>query len=431
MKTQFKVIYLKAVAGIFACLLFAWGLSGCEEKNTYVEPPPPKVTVSKPHQQDVTNYLAFTGTTQAFEEVEIRARVAGFLKSMHFTPGTRVKKGALLFVIDPSEYQAALNAAKAELNAAEAQFKRAEIEFARAQRVFDQGAGAETDVVKWRGEREVAEAGILRAEARVERARLDLSYTRVKSPLAGRISRNFVDTGNLVGESEPTLLTTVTRYDPMYAYFSLNERDFLRVMDMFREEIKEKGIDITAESAKKAEIPLFLGLANEEGYPHEGVTDFAETGLDSKTGTLLLRGVFPNPGSPPILRPGLFARIRMPINKQMDALLVDDRALGLDQGGRFVLVIDDQNKIEQRYVKTGSLVKGMRVITEGIEPDDRIVVKGLQRAIPGRKVDPQTADEAAAGSESESKPADSESKSEPTDSESKSESETSEPAAKE
>jgi RND family efflux transporter MFP subunit len=431
MKNQFKLNCLKFLAGTVACVTIALGLGGCEEKNTYVEPPPPKVTVSQPHKQEVTNYLEFTGNTVAFEEIEIRARVSGFLKSMHYTPGTWVKKGALLFVIDPSEYEANLHAARAELRAAEAEFKRAEIEFARAQRVFDQGAGAETDVVKWRGELEVSKAAILRAEAKVERAGLDLSYTQVKSPIDGRTSRNFVDRGNLVGESEPTLLTTVTRYDPMFAYFSLNERDFLRVMEMFREEVKEKNIDITSQSAREASIPLYLGLANEEGYPHEGIADFADSGLDPKTGTLQLRGVFPNPETPPVLRPGLFVRVRMPIEKIADAQLVDDRALGLDQGGRFVLVVDDQQMVEQRYVKTGALVEGKRVIIEGLKAEDRVVVKGIQRAIPGRKVDPQTVEEAAAEAESEKKSADSESQDDATGSESKSESESSQSQTKE
>ena len=420
MQTPFKIIYLKILVSMLTCLTIAAGLGGCEEKNTYVEPPPPKVTVSRPQVQDVTEYLAFTGNTRAYEEIEIRARVSGFLKSMHFTPGTKVEKGALLFTIDPSEYEANLHAAKAELRAADAEFKRAEIEFARAQRVFDQGAGAETDVVKWRGEREVAQAAILRAEARVERASLDLSYTRVKSPIAGRVSRNLVDTGNLVGESEPTLLTTVTRFDPIYAYFSLNERDFLRVMELLRTRVKDKGVNLMAESARKAGIPLFLGLANEEGYPHEGIADFAESSLDPKTGTLLLRGVFPNPKAPPVLRPGLFTRIRMPIDEQKDALLVTERAVGSDQGGRYLLVVNDQNVVEQRYVKIGSKEKGRRVIKEGLEPDDRVVVKGLQRAIPGAKVDPQEAEAtaateaAASDSENQSKPADSETEAQET-----------------
>ena len=186
-------------------------------------------------------------------------------------------------------------------------------------------------------------------------------------------------------------------------------------------EVKAKNIDITSQSAREAQIPLFLGLANEEGYPHEGVADFADSGLDPRTGTLQLRGVFPNQETPPILTPGLFVRVRMPIEKIADALLVDDRALGLDQGGRFVLVVDDQQTVEQRYVKTGSLVEGKRVIIDGLKPDDSVVVKGIQRAIPGRKVDPQTVEEAAAEAKAEKKSA---------DSESKSESETSEPADK-
>ena len=189
------------------------------------------MTVAEPLQQEVIDYLEFTGNTRAFEEVEIRARVSGFLQSMHFTPGTRVDMGDLLFVIDPKEYQAEVNAATAELNAAKAMQHRAKIEYDRAKRVFDKGAGRETDVVKWRGERDVALASIERAKANLERANLNLGYTQVTAPISGRVSRNYVDVGNLVGEGEPTLLTTVTRYDPMYVYFNLNEYDLLRVHD--------------------------------------------------------------------------------------------------------------------------------------------------------------------------------------------------------
>ena len=199
-----------------AVVFFALGLlAGCEKKNTYVDPPPPKVTVAEPLQQEVIDYLEFTGNTRAFEEVEIRARVSGFLQSMHFTPGSPVDMGDQLFVIDPKEYQAEVNAAQAELNAAEAMQHRAKIEYDRAKRVFDKGAGRETDVVKWRGERDVAVAAIERGKANLERANLNLGYTQIKAPISGRVSRNYVDVGNLVGEGEPTLLTTVTRYAPM------------------------------------------------------------------------------------------------------------------------------------------------------------------------------------------------------------------------
>jgi len=371
-----------------AALLF----TGCEQKNTYVAPPPPKVTVAQPLQQEVIDYLEFTGTTRAFEEVEIRARVAGFLQSMHFTPGTMVEKGDLLFVIDPRQYRASLNAAEAELDSANAQLERADAEFARAEKLFKQQAGSEKNVVQWRGERDMARAAVAMAKAKVERARLDLGYTKVTAPIAGRVGRNLVDVGNLVGEREPTLLTTITSYDPMYVYFSLNERDLLKVVAMYRESIKQKGFDPDTDADIKAEIPLFLGLANEEGYPHEGMLDFAESGVDPGTGTLQLRGVFPNPGKAPLLYPGLFTRIRMPIAERENALLVTERAIGADQGGRYLLAVNSENVVEKRLIRMGQLVDGLRVIEEGIRLGDWVVVNGLQRARPGAKVDPEPTD---------------------------------------
>ena len=387
-----KVINLKysfQTATIFLCI---WLLAACEQRNEYVEPPPPKVTVAKPLQQAITDYLEFTGTTHAFEEVEIRARVAGFLQSMEFTPGNLVEKGDLLFVIDPREYEALLNAAEAELVSAEATLKRGQTEFERAQKLFKQKAGAETDVVKWRGERDVARAVVLQAKAKVEKAGLDLGYTNVTAPLAGRVSRNLVDPGNLVGESEPTLLTKVTRYDPMYVYFNLNERDLLKVMAMNRNEIEKKGLDPVKDPQAKAEIALFLGLATEEGYPHEGMLDFAESSVDADTGTLQLRGVFPNPGSSPVLLPGLFTRLRMPVEKRENALLVTERAIGSDQSGRYLLTVNSENMVEKKPIRMGRLENGLRVIEEGLQPGERVVVNGLQRARPGAKVDPEQTD---------------------------------------
>jgi RND family efflux transporter MFP subunit len=378
---------------IIAVILIALGFFvACEQKNTYVEPPPPKVTVANPLQQEVIDYLEFTGTTHAFEEVEVRARVAGFLQSMDFTPGTRVEKDDLLFVIDPREYEAELNATKAELSSAEAQVKRAKIEFERAQRLFKQKAGAETDVVKWRGERDVARAAVLRATAKVEKAMLDLSYTQVTAPITGRVSRNLVDLGNLVGEGEPTLLTTIIRNDPMYAYFNVNERDLLKVMAMNRKEIEKKGLDPAKDSQAKADMAVFLGLANEAGYPHQGIVDFAESGVDPGTGTLQLRGVFPNPGPAPVLIPGLFTRLRMPVDTREKALLVTERAIGSDQSGRYLLAVNSENVVEKKPIRMGRLVDGLRVIEEGLQLDERVVVNGIQRARPGAKVDPEQTD---------------------------------------
>ena len=392
MKSPAGVSYLKNFVQAAAILLIVWMFAACDQRNEYVEPPPPKVTVAKPLQKAIIDYLEFTGTTHAFEEVELRARVAGFLQSMEFTPGNLVGKGDLLFVIDPREYESELNAAEAELGSAEATLKRAQTEFDRAQKLFKQKAGAETDVVKWRGERDVARAAVLRAKAKVEKAGLDLSYTKVTAPLSGRVSRNFVDLGNLVGESEPTLLTTVTRYDPMYVYFNLNERDLLKVMTMNRNEIEKKGLDPAKDTEVKAEISLFLGLANEEGYPHEGKLDFAESSVDAGTGTLQLRGVFSNPGSSPVLLPGLFTRLRMPVEKRENALLVTERAIGSDQSGRYLLTVNSENMVEKKPIRMGQLVDGLRVIEEGLQPDDRVVVNGLQRARPGALVDPEQTD---------------------------------------
>jgi RND family efflux transporter MFP subunit len=392
MRSPAGVINLKNCVQSAAILLIFWMFAACDQRNEYVEPPPPKVTVAEPLQQEVTEYLEFTGNTRAFEEVEIRARVSGFLQSMHFTVGTQVDMGALLFVIDPRQYQAEVNAAKAELNAARAMDHRAKIEYDRAKRVFDKGAGRETDVVKWRGERDVALARIERAKASLERANLNLSYTQVTAPIKGRVSRNFVDIGNLVGEGEPTLLTTVIRYDPMYVYFNLNEYDLLRVQTMYRKRIKEKGIDPAKEPDSRVEIQLFLGLANDQGYPHEGVADFAESGVDPATGTIQLRGVFPNPGPPNVLLPGLFARLSMPIDKRENALLVTERAIGADQGGNYLLSVNSDNVVEKKPIRMGQLVDGLRVIEEGLQPGERLIVKGLQRARPGGKVDPEKID---------------------------------------
>jgi RND family efflux transporter MFP subunit len=383
---------MKDCVQVVAILLVALMLFACEKRNEYVEPPPPKVTVAKPLQQEVTDYLEFTGTTHGYEEVEVRARVAGFLQSMHFIPGTRVEKGDLLFEIDPREYEAELNAANAELTAAEAQLKRAKIEFERAQRLFKQKAGAETDVVKWRGQRDIASAEVLRAKAKVEKASLNLGYTKVTAPISGRVSRNFVDIGNLVGEGEPTLLTTVTVFDPMHVYFYLNENDLLRVMSKYRQRVKETGFDPETDPDSEADFKLFLGLANEDGYPHEGIADFAESGLDPGTGTLELRGVFPNPGPAAALVPGLFARRRLPIDKRENALLVSERAIGADQGGRYLLTVNSENVVEKRSIRVGQLVDGLRVIDEGLQPDAWVVVNGLQRARPGGKVDPEQTD---------------------------------------
>ena len=222
-----------------------------------------------------------------------------------------------------------------------------------------------------------------------------MSFTEVTAPISGRVGRNLVDPGNLVGEGEPTLLTTVTARAPMHVYFNLNERDLLRAYEMYRARVKEKGFDPDEEPDSRADIRLYLGVANEEGYPHEGQLDFADSELDTRTGTLQLRGIFPNPENPPVLLPGLFARVRMPIRELPDALLVTERAIGSDQSGRFLLVVNSENVVERRLIRQGQREDGMRVIEEGLLPDDQVIVAGVQRARPGATVEPEQVDMAS------------------------------------
>jgi len=362
--------------------------TACGDKNQYIEPPPLKVTVAQPIRKDVTEYLEFTGTTKAVAFVEIRARVSGFLQSMHFEPGTQVEKDELLFIIDPKPYKAELMAAEAELAATKAEFNRAKTELARAEKLFRKNYLSATDRLKRQTERDTAAAAIGRSAAQLESARLNLSYTRVTAPMSGRVGRNRVDNGNLVGEGEATLLTTLTQYNPIHAYFHLNERDLLQVMAIRRKKAQTHEQGPNKQPDSKLDIPVFLRLVDEKTYIHEGELDFGASGVDSETGTIELRGVFPNPGKRPVLIPGLFAELRFPVGQHKDALLVGEQALSADQSGKFVLVVNTENVVEKRSVTPGQVIDGLQVIRSGIQANDRIVINGIQRARPGAKVDP-------------------------------------------
>ena len=386
-------LQLKRTTILILTILISGAFSGCAEKSEYVEPPAPEVTVSKPLVQNVTDYLEFTGTMKAIEEIEIRARVEGFLEGVHFEDGDFVNKDQLLFTIDPKPFKAAVKQARGRLGKHQAQLERAQKEYQRNLSLFKQNAASEANVVKWKSDMEESRGTVISSQAALDKARLDLSYCTIHSPISGRISRKQVDVGNLVGAGENTLLTTVRKWAPIYVYFSINERDLLQLMKKAREE------GITADKPDK--IPLELALPNETGYPHKGHLDFVDSTVDPNTGTMELRGVFPNDGPPYVLLAGLFARVRLPIAERENALLVTERALGLDQGGRYLLVVGNENKVEQRYVKIGALRDGMRVIEDGLKAEDQVVVKGIQRAIPGAKVTPQQAQAAKPAKEAE------------------------------
>ncbi|MEE8302808.1 MAG: efflux RND transporter periplasmic adaptor subunit [Candidatus Tectomicrobia bacterium] len=357
-------------------------IGGCQPSNDYVAPPPPTVTVSQPVQRDVTDYLEFTGNTQAVKTVEIRARVKGFLQSVHFEAGTNVKKGDLLYVIDPRLFQAQVNKAQAELSRKQAELELAQANYKRVETLYQQQAAPEVDFVQAKANRDMGQADVAAAQASVEEVKLDLSFTQIRAPISGRVGRNLVSEGNLVGSNENTHLTTLIQYDPIRVFFSLNERDLLYFMQQDREQQGE------GKQKQNGGGVIHLGLANEAGYPHTGQIDFADLGVDPNTGTFLLRGRFANPAPHPIL-PGMFVRLRAPIAARDAALLVTERALGTDQSGHYVLVVNEKNVVEYRPIKVGALIDRMRVIDEGLQPGDWVVVNGLLRARPGATVTPK------------------------------------------
>ena len=328
----------------FLWLAIMIGAAGCQPAQTFVEPPPPPVTVARPLQQSVTVYAEFTGTTEAIESVEIRARVPGFLHSIHFRPAENVVQGELLFVIEQEPYKAALDRARATLQSRIADSQLAKATARRTEAAAKSRAVSKLDVLQAQAEVLTAEAAIAEAQADVRNAEIELSYTEIRAPISGRIGRNLVDEGNLVGAGEQTLLTTIVKYQPMYAYFNVNERDLLR----YGENRRDRGEDW---------VPVFeLGLANEKGYPHKGRLDYIDNRVDETTGTITVRGEFPNEQGRMV--PGLFARIRIPEPTRKEALLVPENALGRDQRGTYVLVTNSENVVEYRLLEIGALVDG-------------------------------------------------------------------------
>jgi RND family efflux transporter MFP subunit len=353
-------------------------LAGCGGKNVYQPPPPPAVTVSRPVVQSVTDYLDLTGNTQAIYTVQLRARVEGYLEKILFNDGDPVKKGQLLFVIQQNTYQARLQQATANIMAQQATLQHAEIEYARYSSLVKQRAASQTDVDQWRYQRDSAQAGVLSAQAARDLARLDLDYTRVTAPFDGRMDRHLVDAGNLVGAGQSTLLAAINQIDPIYVYFTVNERDLLHMMGHTRTSLSE---------TQSKNVPVYAGLVTETGYPHEGRLDFAAISVSPTTGTLLLRGILPNPDGRII--PGLYARVRIPFATERSALLVPDAALGFDQQGEYVLVVGDHDVVQRRGVTPGAQIEGFCVIEKGLRSTDRVVIEGLLRAVPGRPVTPE------------------------------------------
>jgi RND family efflux transporter MFP subunit len=338
------------------------------------------VTVAAPVQMPVTRYLQLTGSTAAVNSADLVARVPGFVQDISYSDGAPVKQGALLFTIEPEPYEVKLQQAKAAETGAQATLKQAQSDFDRQAKLVTTQAATQVAYDQSLANRDNAQASYLQAQVNTRLATLNYEYAHVKAPFDGIVSARQVSVGEFVGgTATPTVLASIVQADPIYVSFNISEQDVLRL----RAEIARRGL--TRDDLMK--VPVEVGLQTDTGYPHAGTFDYAAPTVNSSTGTLAARAVLANPDR--LLLPGYFVRVRIPVEQQASALLVPDAALGSDQGGRYVLVVNKDNVVEQRKVTIGPLADGLRVIDSGLAAPDRVVVAGVLRAIPGQKVDPQ------------------------------------------
>lgn len=370
-KAQHALILLLLVVGI--------STTGCTDQKAQAKDPkpaPPSVTVSLPSQKEVVRMAEYTGITEAPETVMVRARVEGELSRIHFKPGQVVNKGDLLFSLDDAHYRAQLNEARAELALRQAGLKRAKAMSERVQKLRKVEAISTMEGIEAKTDMESAQAAVAAAMAVVERAKLNLSYTRITAPISGRINDSRVDVGNLVGAGERTLLTTIVQDEYLYVTFSVSERDVLNYM-------KRTGHN---QSPTTIKTPVAIGLANQKSFPFKGQIDFIENQVNPESGAIRVRAVFPNTNRRVL--PGLYAKVQAPVGAAKTELLVPASAVGKDQQGNFLLLVNKDNMVQYQPVVIGPLVDGMRVINQGLKKTDRVIINGLQRTRPGTPVTP-------------------------------------------
>jgi RND family efflux transporter MFP subunit len=356
--------------------------AACKKENAYAPPPPPPVGVAKPLQQVVLPYLEVTGNAVAYNQVDLVARVEGFLQEIDYKDGADAKQGETLFVIEPTPYQAKLQQAQATAAATQAQLVQSQAEYNRQASLGRNDFSSQSTVDQARATRDTNQANLASQQAAITQAAINLGYTRVNAPFNGVVTAHLVSVGALVGVSSPTKLATIVQLDPIYTSFTVSEQDVLRI----RTAMALHGVT----AADLANVPVEVGLMTETGYPHVGKLNYVAPEIDPSTGTLTARGLLQNTDH--ALLPGMFLRIRIPLAlSKANALLVPDQALGADQSGSYLLVVDNDNVVQQRTVKTGQLVGNLRVIASGLAAEDRVVVSGNQKAIPGEKVTPQNA----------------------------------------
>lgn len=372
--TRLRAVALFTVSVLAPALL----MSACGQKNAFVPPPPPKVDLALPLKQTVTRYLMATGSTAAVNSTTLVARVQGFIQAIKYNDGDSVKAGTVLFVIEQRPYQLALEQAEAGQSSAAADTKKTEADYKRQVDLAAKNISSQSTLDQATAAKDAAVAKQKQSQVDIEQAKLNLSYTEVKAPFDGIVTSREVSMGQLVGVGSATPLATIVQWEPIYVNFAVSEKD----VQSIRAGIKARGI--TPEELKK--IPVEVGLQSETGYPHRGTLDYAAPSITAATGTLMVRGVLPNTDR--ALLPGYFVRVRVPRAAQPDMLLVPDRVIGSDQSGRYVLVANKDDVIEQRKVELGQQVGELRVIEKGLAPDDRVVISGLMGVVPGEKIEP-------------------------------------------
>jgi RND family efflux transporter MFP subunit len=359
-------------------------LAACGQNNQYAAPPPPKVTVALPVEQEITPYFETTGNTAAINAVDLVARVQGFVQAIGYTDGQFVNKGTSLFTIEPEPYRLKVEAAKAAVTSAQATLTQAQAEFQRQADLIQKQVSTQANYDKALAQRDSSQADLQSAQANEQQAEINLSYTNVTAPFDGVVSARQVSIGQLVGANSPTVLATIVQMDPIWVNFTVSERDV--------QEVRAALASTGRTTADIIGMPAEIALQTETDYPHEGKLDYVAPNVDLSTGTLAARASLPNADR--TLLPGYFVRVRVP-RKPEQALLVPDTAIGSDQGGRYVLVVNKDNAVEQRQVEAGQLVGSLRVIEKGLTKDDHVVVGGIMRAIPGQKVDAELSSPAA------------------------------------
>lgn len=381
---------LWAARGRHATLAVAFAASltvaGCKPENKFVAPPPPKVVVAPAAQQKITRYVEATGNLAPVNQVDLVARVPGFLQEIGYRDGDMVKQGTKLFVVEPRPYLNQLQEAQATQASAEAQLKQAEAEYVRQSQLGKQDFASQSVVDQALAKRDAARASLQQATASTENAAIQYTYTQVNAPFDGAVSAHLVSIGEYVGGTTPTQLATIVQRDPIWVNFSLSEQDVQRI----REAMVKRGVTVVVDT-----VPVEVGLQTDTGYPHQGLLNYVAPAVNASTGTLALRGQFKNPDNR--LLPGYFVRVRLPLGRDIDAMLVPDVAIGSDQLGRYVLVVNDQDVVEQRRVTVSDLVGENRVVETGLKVGEKVIVTGIQRAVPGQKVAPETAPPAKGG----------------------------------